>query len=59
MTKLDERGSPGEAALPDGSAVRSIEPPPVLGTWNRLYWLVGGLLAAEIAAFWLLTRWAS
>lgn len=27
--------------------------------WRRLYWLVAGLLAAEVVAFWLLTRWAS
>ena len=35
------------------------EPPPLLGRWSRLYWLVAGLLAAETAALWLLTRWAA
>jgi hypothetical protein len=37
------------AQLPD-------EPPPF---WGRIYLLVAGLLAAETAVFWWLTRWAS
>ena len=28
-------------------------------TPSLLYWLVAGLLAAEVIAFWLLTRWAA
>ena len=32
------------------------EPPPVLGTWTRLYALVLIALAAEIALFWVFTR---
>jgi hypothetical protein len=35
------------------------EPPPLLGSWRRLYWLVAGLLAVDVLAFWLLGRWAS
>jgi hypothetical protein len=35
------------------------QPPPFWGRWNRLYWLVVGLLAADVLVFWLLTRWAS
>jgi hypothetical protein len=33
--------------------------PPFGRTWRRLYWVVAGLLAAEVLAFWLLARWAS
>jgi hypothetical protein len=32
------------------------EPPPVLGTWNRLYALVIGVLAVQILVYWLITR---
>jgi LmbE family N-acetylglucosaminyl deacetylase len=32
------------------------EPPPLLGTWNRLYVLVGGVLAFVILALYLLRR---
>jgi hypothetical protein len=32
------------------------QPPPVLGTWTRWYWLVGITLAALIAAFAVLTH---
>ena len=35
------------------------DPPPLLARWSRLYWLVGGLLAADVLVAWLLTRWAS
>ncbi len=35
------------------------DPPPILKRWNRLYWLVAGLLAADVLVSWLLTRWAS
>ena len=34
-------------------------PPPFLGAWRRIYWLVAGLFAAEVVGFWLLSRWAS
>lgn len=34
-------------------------PPPFWGRWRHVYLLVAGLLAAEVAAFWLLTRWAA
>jgi hypothetical protein len=40
-----------------GSAID--EPPPVLRTWRRLYWLVGALLAADVIAMYLLVRWAT
>jgi hypothetical protein len=35
------------------------DPPPLLGRWSRLYWLVGLLLAADVLVSWLLTRWAT
>jgi hypothetical protein len=35
------------------------QPPPFWSRWSQLYWLVGGLLAADVLVFWLLTRWAS
>ena len=35
------------------------EPPPLLGRWSRLYWIVAIVLALDIAGFWLLTRWAA
>jgi hypothetical protein len=35
------------------------QPPPIGGRWSRLYWAVAVLLAADVAAFWLLTWWAS
>jgi len=35
------------------------QPPPFWGKWSRLYWLVGGMLVAELLVFWLLRRWAS
>jgi len=35
------------------------EPPPVLGTWRKLYGLVLLVLAVLIALFYALTRWAS
>ncbi len=35
------------------------EPPPFLGSWRNVYLLVAGELAAIIALFWALTRWAS
>jgi hypothetical protein len=34
-------------------------PPPLLGTWRRLYLLVLGELAALVIGFYALTRWAS
>ncbi len=35
------------------------DPPPFWSRWSRIYWFVGGLLAAETLAFWLLSRWAA
>ncbi|MEZ5400256.1 MAG: hypothetical protein R2729_11355 [Bryobacteraceae bacterium] len=32
------------------------DPPPVLGTWNRVYVGVAIYLAALICAFWVFTR---
>jgi hypothetical protein len=32
------------------------DPPPVLGSWNRIYALVIGVLAACIGLFWLFAR---
>ena len=34
-------------------------PPPLLGSWNNLYWLLVGELVLLIAAFYALSRWAS
>jgi hypothetical protein len=34
-------------------------PPPFWGRWSKLYWLVGGLLAADVVVAWWLTRWAT
>lgn len=31
------------------------EPPPVLGTWNRLYALVIGALVVQVAVYWWIT----
>jgi hypothetical protein len=35
------------------------DPPPFWSRWSRIYWLVIGLLAADVLAFWLLERWAA
>lgn len=35
------------------------EPPPLLGSWRNLYIVLLVELAVLVAAFWLLTRWAS
>ncbi len=35
------------------------DPPPFWSRWSRIYWFVGGLLAAQVLGFWLLSRWAS
>jgi hypothetical protein len=35
------------------------DPPPLLGSWRNLYWLVLGELAALVLLFFALTRWAS
>ena len=43
-----------------GGAPRGLyEPPLFWQRWSKLYWLVGGLLAADVLACWLLTRWAT
>ena len=34
-----------------------IPPPPILKTWRRLYAAVLAALAAEVALFYLFTRW--
>jgi hypothetical protein len=34
-------------------------PPPVLGSWRNIYLLVLGQLAALVAFFYALSRWAS
>jgi hypothetical protein len=44
-------GAPEAAAGPGGAH----EPPPVLGSWSRLYGLVIGVLALEIALLSFLT----
>lgn len=46
-----QAGSTGRAD-PDGE-----EPPPILGSWKRLYALVLFNLAALIALFYLFTKW--
>jgi hypothetical protein len=38
---------------------RLSEPPPFWSRWSRLYWFVAGMLAFDVLAMWLLTRWAS
>ena len=35
------------------------DPPPLLGSWRNVYALVVVVLAALIALFYALTRWAS
>lgn len=35
------------------------EPPPILGSWRKLYALLVVQLCALIAACWLLGRWAA
>ena len=47
------------AADRPGQAAGLDEPPPFWRRWSRLYWLVTGVLAADVIVFWLLTRWAS
>ena len=42
------------AEPPPGDAEQEVRPP--LGTWNRLYALVLGVLVAEVALLWLLAR---
>ena len=34
-------------------------PPPLLGSWRNLYWLLIGELALLITGFYALSRWAS
>lgn len=38
---------------PDG------DPPPLLGSWRGLYWLLLGELALLVAGLYALSRWAS
>jgi hypothetical protein len=36
-----------------------VDPPPVLGSWRRIYVLVLAELAVLVVLFYALTRWAS
>jgi hypothetical protein len=45
--------------MPPEPATGLHQPPPFWGRWSRLYWLVAGVLAADVVLFWLLTWWAS
>jgi len=45
-----------DAREPDRDRTSAVEPPPILGSWSRLYALVLIALALEIALFWVLTR---
>lgn len=44
------------AELPEAPAERGEDLRPPLGTWGRLYAVVLGALAAEIAILWLVAR---
>ena len=56
----DPDGSAGGSPSRGDHRPRGIDdPPPILKRWSRLYWLVGGLLAADVLVSWLLTRWAT
>ncbi len=44
---------------PEAPADALHQPPPFWQRWSQLYWFVGGLLAANVLVFWLLTRWAT
>lgn len=35
------------------------EPPPILGSWSRLYWLLIIVLAVQVLLYAWLTEWAS
>ena len=35
------------------------DPPPILGSWRNLYWLVAAELGVLVLLFYALTRWAS
>jgi len=35
------------------------EPPPLMGSWGRLYALVLGFLVLQILLYWALSEWAS
>jgi hypothetical protein len=52
MIEPREGGDAGAGAALD-------EPPPLLGSWGRIYIVVLVLLAADILAFGFLTWWAS
>jgi hypothetical protein len=40
-------------------SARRRSPPPLLGSWRNLYWLLFGELALLVAGFYALSRWAS
>lgn len=44
---------------PRPSTGSTVPPPPVIGSWRKIYALVLAELAALIALFYALTRWAS
>ncbi len=49
--------TPRSMKAPEGGQVPAVdEPPPVLGSWNRIYMLVGGVLFVVIIALYLLRR---
>lgn len=47
------------AVVQASSAPEIDEPPPFWSKWSRIYWVVAGLLAADILLFRLLGWWAS
>lgn len=50
---------PGPTAKPASQSAGLDQPPPFWSRWERIYLVVAALLAAQVAAFWLLSRWAS
>jgi hypothetical protein len=50
MTGQDEQPDPRGDTRPEGD-----EPPPILGSWNRLYAVVLGWLALLILLFYIIT----
>jgi hypothetical protein len=44
---------------PASGSVEPEDPPPLLGSWRNLYWLVVGELGLLVLLFYALTRWAS
>lgn len=44
---------------PAKDASESQEPPPVFGSWRRVYWFVAVFFIVEVALFYLFTRFYS